>query len=117
MPLDEVPETTELQEMTERKENVATVSEEEYQIDSSSNIGGGGLNRPLSMWHPDYLVLPNRHDEARRQYYIKFLDRGPKEYTLFRRFYPKFCIESIYRRDVILAALWVTIKAYNITLG
>ena len=77
MPLDEVPETTELQEMTERKENVATVSEEEYQIDSSSNIGGGGLNRPLSMWHPDYLVLPNRHDEARRQYYVDVLSREP----------------------------------------
>ena len=116
MPLDEVPETTELQEMTERKEKLAT-REEEYQINSSSNVEIRDFDREIKVWHPDYLILPNARDEARRQYYIKFLDRGPKEYTLFRRYYPKFCIESIYRRDVILAALWVAIKAYNITLG
>jgi hypothetical protein len=52
LPLDEVPETTELQEMTERKEKLAT-REEEYQINSSSNVEIRDFDREIKVWHPD----------------------------------------------------------------
>jgi hypothetical protein len=52
LPLDEVPETTELQEMTERKEKLAT-REEEYQINSSSNVEIRDIDREIKVWHPD----------------------------------------------------------------
>ena len=52
LPLDEVPETTELQEMTERKEKLAT-REEEYQINSLSNVEIRDIDREIKVWHPD----------------------------------------------------------------